>query len=426
MYKLTKFNKIWEVEEGKYLLYNSLSDTTMILAEDIYQNIMANRWEEIDDQTLQYLLTGYIIIQEDLDEKDIYEFEMMNLKTRKDKIGIVIVPSRTCNLACTYCMQNNLFNKDEHVFITKEVIDKYYEWIQDKLNKWGTSKLNFIFYGGEPLTTSKETLLYLFDKFNSLSIKPSYEMITNGINLLKYEEIFPKVTTFQITLDGGKEAHDTRRIHKDGSGSYDEIMYNIKTYLSMSKDNSIIFRMNIDKNNRDHLLDDVKEITSQLPMDQVTVSLNPVDPYKDGITDEYIHGDIRETALAMCKCHEYLKDKFNTEPRIWRMNCGVYSLCQWAFDTEGSIYKCPALTGEPERAVTTAFQKYMNSSFYKIMNYTLEDDNCISCAYLGLCYGACPRQKEFTHGHSCKKQFFEEYIPRMIELKYGIKNKVRK
>lgn len=182
----------------------------------------------------------------------------------------------------------------------------------------------------------------------------------------------------------------------------------------------------MEQNNREHLLDYIKDITSQLPMEQVSVSLNPVDPYNNLLSDEDIHGDLKDTASEICNCYKYLKDTYNTDPKIWRLNCGINSLVQWSFDTEGSIYKCPALTGEPQRAVTNVYQNHMNSSFYKTINHTLENEECLSCSYFGLCYGGCPRQKELTHTLSCKKSFFEEYISKMIELKYGIKNEFRK
>ncbi len=422
MYKLTYYNKIWAIDNENYILFNSISNAVLKLTKYVYNAIKDGRWNEIDEETLSCLLDGYVLIQQDLDGTDIYYYEMLNIKARKDKIGIFIVPSRTCNLSCTYCMQNNLFDNKQDVYITKEIIDRYFDWIQDGLNRWGSRKIDIIFYGGEPLTTSEEMLIYLIKKFNELSVKPVYGMITNGVNLMKYTEVLKYMNSIQITIDGNKEVHDSRRIFKDGRGSYDIIINNIKEYLSFSKDKTITLRMNVDKNNRGNLLEDIESIASELPMDQITVSLNPVDPYEKGINDKIIHGDIRETALAIVRVSRYLKEKYNIEPKIWRLNCGVSSMCQWSFDTEGSIYKCPALTGEPHRAVTNIYQSHMNSSFYNIMNRKVGNNECLKCTYLGYCYGGCPRQNELTDDISCKKAFFNEYIPQMIEIKYNVHN----
>ena len=161
MYKLTYYNKIWAIDNENYILFNSISNAVLKLTKDIYNVIKDGRWNEIDEETLSCLLDGYVLIQQDLDGTDIYNYEMLNIKARKDKIGIFIVPSRTCNLSCTYCMQNNLFDNKQDVYITKETIDSYYNWIQDRLNRWGSRKIDIIFYGGEPLTTNEEILIYL-------------------------------------------------------------------------------------------------------------------------------------------------------------------------------------------------------------------------------------------------------------------------
>ncbi|MEG2288676.1 MAG: 4Fe-4S cluster-binding domain-containing protein [Clostridium sp.] len=421
MYKLSTFNKIWPIDNDTNMIFNSVSKTTLKVSNKMLNHLHQGDWDKINEATIQFLLNSYILIHEELNSEDIYKFELTTMNAEKETLGIFLVPSRKCNLACTYCIQNNLFENKDSLEITPDVIDGYFNWIQEKIAMWGTQKIDIIFYGGEPLTTNKEILYYLFDKFNQLDLKPNYRVITNGVNLMNYSYIFPYIKSFQITLDGKKDAHDTRRIFKDGRGSYDIILSNIKEYLSLSKSYSVIIRMNVDKDNRDNLLDDLIEITNQLPMDQIEVSLNPVDPYTEDIDDESIHGDIGLTAKSICDCQEYISSTYNKEPKLWALNCGISSLCQWSFDTEGSIYKCSAHTGSPERAVTTIYQKNMNSSFYKLVNRKISSD-CMKCCYIGLCNGGCPRQEEILHHVSCKKDFFNEYIPRIIQIKHKIKS----
>lgn len=422
MYRLSAFNKVWQISDNQHLLYNSISDATIQLTNQMLDRIENNKWETFKKNTLEFMLNSYILLPESITEEDIYNFNNANIIANKNRLGVFIVPSRKCNLSCTYCMQNNLFDNKENLEITKEVIDGYYEWLKAKISQWEPKKLDIIFYGGEPLTTNITTLNYLLNRFNCLPINPNYRIITNGVNLMKYHEIFDKVKKFQITIDGRKEIHDTRRIFKDGKGSFDIIIKNILDYLALDNENSIIIRFNVDKDNRNSLLEDIKSITSMLPMKKIDININPVDPYGEGITDRDIHSDIKLTAKAICDCQEYLSLKFNIKPHIWRINCGITSLCQWSFDTDGSIYKCPALTGDPERAVTSIFQTNFNDNFYKTVNRHI-DNKCKTCCYLGICGGGCPRQEEFIHGIACKREFFDSYIPRIIEIKHGITGK---
>lgn len=419
MYNMTSFNKIWEINDEECVLFNSLSKTTLKLSKESINDLRNGNWENFDIEMLELMLIGYIISHEGISSRDIYKFELVNGIAKKDRLGIYFVPSRRCNLACSYCIQNNLFDEKENMEITPEIIDKYYDWLQEKINLWNVKEITGIFYGGEPLTTNKNTFKYLLEKFDELEVKPKYTMITNGVNIVEYSEIFEKIKYIQVTLDGNKEIHDSRRIFKNGSGSYDLIMEGLKKYLLLSKDHKATVRFNIDKTNRDNILEDLKNIINELPIDQINVNISPVDSYSEGINDTHIHGDIRVTAKIICECYEYLS-QYNIEPQIWQVGCGVQSFTQWSFDTEGSIYKCPGHTGFSEYAVTSVFKNSMNSSFLKIMNRQVSDE-CINCCYIGICNGGCYHQEQIQQKTPCRKDLFDEVIPRMTNLKYGIK-----
>ncbi len=56
----------------------------------------------------------------------------------------------------------------------------------------------------------------------------------------------------QITLDGTREIHNQRRVKKDGSGTFDEVITGIKIALS-SKTIVPLIRINIDKSNLQYI-----------------------------------------------------------------------------------------------------------------------------------------------------------------------------
>lgn len=420
MYKLSLYNKIWKISDGSFMVFNTISGGVFILKDEIYKSLQANQWEKISEETIVTLLKAYVLIPKQNENKDIFNFELLGARAQKDRLGIFIVPSRLCNLECTYCIQNNLFENKSDSFLTKTIIDKYYEWIEERIQKWGTRKLDIIFYGGEPLTADTSVLQYLIEKFDLLPTKPSYRLISNGTKLSSYANFLKHMDTVQITMDGNRQIHDQRRVTKNNTGTYDIILKNIFQYLEVSENNKVIIRMNVDKENRESLLDSIKKIINCLPIHQIEFQLCPVDPYLEGMTDKMVHGDIKKTANAITDAYAFLKKDYNKSPYIWRVNCGVSSICQWSFDTEGSIYKCPAQTGKPEEAVYNVNEGYFRSSFYNTMNHVTDEEDCLACTYLGICYGGCIRQRELTGNKSCKKDFFDEYIPRIIEIKYGV------
>lgn len=64
----------------------------------------------------------------------------------------------------------------------------------------------------------------------------------NATNLLKIG-----VNSFQITIDGNKENHDSSRVLKNGFGTYDVIVSNLLNLKASASDYKVIIRANISK-----------------------------------------------------------------------------------------------------------------------------------------------------------------------------------
>ena len=419
MYHLSAFNKIWKSNYSDgYLLYNSMSHTKLRLSADGKTRLLNCQFDTFSEEILTVLRAGYIILDEGVTNGDIYKFKISNIVANKDTLGIFVIPNQTCNLACTYCQQSNLFDHHENTQMTREVIDGCYEWLNYYLRLWRSRELNIVFYGGEPLLTNKNILKYLFNKFSKLPVIPKYLVITNGTTLFENKEFFDYFNDVQVTIDGGASIHDHRRPFKDGSGSYELIISNVKKYANSIIDPSthqLTIRFNVDKDNRDTLVRNIAKITKKLPMDRVSVSLNIIDTYEKYGNMNDFHGDIADTAKTICDGHEFLLREYGIRPRVWRINCGVSSLVQWVFDSDGSIYKCPVYTGNPTSAVSTVWDRTFNKRFYAAVNRRA-DLKCMECCYLGICYGGCMYQQDIRGKKDCKKRFFDVYIPRMVEL----------
>ena len=139
--------------------------------------------------------------------------------------------TQACNLRCAYCTYSGNFVNRHHSNVrmsyetAKSAVDFY---IKHSTN---TDKLNFGFYGGEPLLEFDliKNIIEYIEK-NSEGKEKGYNLTTNAT--LLNEEI---VSFFQeydvrltISIDGPKEIHDKNRIKKDCSGSFDTIIENIK------------------------------------------------------------------------------------------------------------------------------------------------------------------------------------------------------
>lgn len=391
MYKLTPYNVIKET--GEYILiYNTLSSACIAVEKNDFKLYENSNFSTIDKEFLEYLVKSYIIAEKDSDFKEIFNFVKQEVYTQTKHLGITLIPSRRCNLRCTYCFQNNLFENDRHFEYTRETIDKIVSWINEHIKLWNSEEMTIIFYGGEPLTTNEEILKYLFREFNKLPIKINYHMITNGTLIPNHSLVLKNVTVLRVTIDGPKEIHDTRRIQIDGKGTYTRILNNIKEFLKENPDKKISIRINVDKNNRNTLIESIKNVLKIIDTNRISFNMHPVEPYSDKVTVEDIHGDIRETARKIVECYNFLFEKGIT-PFIWTVNCGINTMSQWVFDTDGSIFKCSQHAGLVEESVSHVNSHMLNKNFYKIMNRKY-DDECQLCKYVGVCDGGCYQQEK--------------------------------
>ncbi len=100
-------------------------------------------------------------------------------------------------------------------------------------------------YGGEPLLYPGVCLAVLAAVRNA-DRKANAMLVTNGYLLdepLSVSLHEAGVTAAQITLDGPAHVHDTRRTTKDGRGTFERVVQNIKTAARHMK---VLVRVNID------------------------------------------------------------------------------------------------------------------------------------------------------------------------------------
>jgi uncharacterized protein len=266
--KLSKYHLTTDVLDdvempNKRIIFSTRTGISFLIDENIYQNLLINNFNNIDEEFLNSFKECELIIDEGEDEYKKIITENRETTEEVNVLSMTIQPSANCQLGCHYCGQSH--SKD---YAKDDVIDLYLKRIIHFLdNDSKYTGLNIIWYGGEPLT-GLSSIKNASSKFIDLCIERklnySATMVTNGLSLKlnlftnlvqKY-----KVSNFQITLDATAESHDTRRVTKDGrKPTFNLIVKNIKDITSSEFYNKnechISIRINIDKTNH-HLVDD--------------------------------------------------------------------------------------------------------------------------------------------------------------------------
>lgn len=318
--------------------------------------------------------------------------------TESPIFSVYIIFSYKCNMACIYCFEEK--NKTKKI-MSNETLDyvlEYIDWLST------IKKVEIVFYGGEPLLeTNKNNISKIMKHYNNNS-NIYYRFITNGLNIPSYMPLLKKykhkISKFVITIDGDEQTHNTKRIHHDNSGTYNEVISSINTLTN--NDFLVTIRLNIDKSsihNQENSISDINRLITK--KENLSIDIHVIhyryDPTYDepSLSDIYLLSNqlktfknlsINYSHPIMRFCNQ-LNRKKHIKPFIFEDRCAYNS--NRIIDLNGDIYKCAEAMTEKSLCIGNVHDN----------NNILETSKCIECTssckrcdYYLLCYGKCSLQ----------------------------------
>ena len=226
--KKSKFNFCYKRDNNENIIYNTFSKAIILLDDEEYSQYEG---QEIQNENIKKeLLENGIYVEDDFNEMDFLKYFHYKTKFSNETLYLTIAPTLDCNFACPYCYENRRKGK-----MTQEIQDAIVDFVEDAISK-GTKKLDISWYGGEPLLYP-DIVESLSRRINDLAQRSgctvSMHMVTNGYLLTEpIVEMLDEVgvSRIQITLDGLKNYHDVRRPLRNGAGTFDKIIENLKLF----------------------------------------------------------------------------------------------------------------------------------------------------------------------------------------------------
>jgi len=402
--KPSRYNHFFEAEDGNILAFNAYTTVLALMTKEEYeitQNILKdpnnfsfNSKEELELK--ENLKKGGFLIEEDDDE-----FESLKLKNRIDRfsnsyLGLTIVPTLNCNFNCFYC-----YEEKKKIDMSKEVEDAIVKFVRNRINN--VKSLSVSWYGGEP-TLRIEQIERLTKKFKKLCKEKgcSYSagIVSNGYLLDRDMAKTLKrlsVNSVQITIDGPKEVHDKRRVLRNGKGTFDKIIDNIKNIHDILR---VSVRVNVDRDNAERVFELFDYIEKIGLKNKISINIGHVKDYTDaclGIAKNCF--SLPEFAKFKVFFQEkIIKRGFSSfeYPRV-RMGaaCTADRLNTFVITPNGNIFKCWTevafseeysvgnILKEPTSAQKRNWRKWLLWDPY-------ENPECIHCNILPICNGGCP------------------------------------
>ena len=408
MYKISNYNIVTETDD-EIVVYNSFTKASIFLEKgssiDAFNSIDEFYKLSRDDQKI--LIDNGFVIDENRNELEEIKFKYEQNYYNEANLNIVLVPSLSCNFSCPYCFEKGLKCGEENVVKYFSILKKYG---RKNFKKYNT--IHFSLFGGEPLLFIKQIIEFLnWVKKDSEKNDYAYftSIITNGSLLT--EDILDSLLKhnlklLQITIDSDKDTHNTTRIFKNGTPSYDILIGKANMVVEKTrkiKDFNFLIRINLTNTTVEKVFDGLSAIPKR--------NRNKVNLLIRSVYNTHAYSDNNKNNNT--QINDYLKIGSKLGFKIFQESF-IFQSCEacagnkfFYLMPDLSVWKCindlkfsGACIGKISDDGVLEYNISTNAHWAKLAMGTFADDDCLKCKKLPDCYGGCILYK-CKH---CKKQ----------------------
>lgn len=379
---------------------NGLRDKNLVINE------LKNKYDEAE------VSEAYDEIKELVDEgmlytKDMYEDIAHSSMDDRDYIKAVCLNIiHGCNLRCKYCFADEGEYHGHKGVMDIETAKKAIDYV---IKRSGPRKnIEIDLFGGEPtliMDTIKEIIKYARENEKKWNKNIRFTMTTNAtlLNEEMMDYMDKEMGNIILSLDGRKEVNDNVRIKVDGSGSYDDILPNIKKMVEKrNKDKMFYVRGTFTRANTDFYEDVMamanegfREISIEpvvLP-DEHPLSLREEDlptifDNYDKLYDEMVR---RKKEGDEFRFYHFNID-LNGGPCVYKRISGCGAGFEYvAITPQGEVYPCHQFVGREEYKLGTIYDDTYNTELAKKFKkaHIYNKPKCRDCWARFYCSGGC-------------------------------------
>lgn len=411
---------------GTSILFSARRGALIQVDDELLDAIGTNGLDVDEEQTLAEL--GFLVPDHESEQQEMCSFIDESNRMSRSFSALVIL-NLSCNLACSYCFEGN--RRGAH-FMGDDTADRLVAYlIAGPVAEERTLSLRF--YGGEPLLsvpTIRRIARPLKEVMDARGLSFSFSLTTNGTLLtreLVEELILLGLTGATVTLDGPPDVHDTARPFVGGGGSFSAILANLKSVADLI-DLEIGGNFTPETYREYPRLFDLLMAEGLGPDRLALVRFNAVmSSGANRALPEFTGGcaSVNEPWLkeATLFIREELLRRGYPAPGLSPHFCAIEADDSLIVNHDGTLYRCPAFIGlegldagnladgPSDYAVTHGLGAWKN-------------EECLSCAYLPLCFGGCRYYGYLEHGRidcvSCGRELFDAIVGPFLalEVKY--------
>lgn len=419
--KQSKYNCILQDNTGM-VIYNAATDQLVALTPQLANIFNEGKAapEKIKAQHAElydHLLQKGIFVCDDADETEAYIRKREEYERSSGEYTITINPTLACNMSCWYCYESHKNMPAMSADVKQSVLLLIDKLLADNKLK----KLNLSFFGGEPLLYFDKVVVDIINhakmQCKAFDAKLSIHFTTNAYlltdNVLKQLEGLD--VSFQITIDGGKQVHDSVRKTKGGEPTYARIVEHI--HQTLSHGFPVGVRFNYTAKSIPSFIDVVKDFSHLQQEQKQLVNFTFQRVWQDNEGDasqveqqvEHIERAFEQAGLFVNNAKSYIVPY-----------CYADGVNTAVVNYNGDLFKCTARDFAPkskEGTLAADGTLRWNERLRKRMSIRHGSDTCLQCRIYPICHGGCSQMKlEAPDGiSSCPKGYDEDKIKKIME-----------
>lgn len=419
--KQSKYNCILQDNTGM-VVYNAATDQLVALTPQLANIFNEGKAapEKIKAQHAElydHLLQKGIFVCDEADETETYIRKREEYERSSGEYTITINPTLACNMSCWYCYESHKNMPAMSADVKQSVLLLIDKLLADNKLK----KLNLSFFGGEPLLYFDKVVVDIINhakmQCKAFDAKLSIHFTTNAYLLTDsvLKQLEGLDVSFQITIDGGKQVHDSVRKTKGGEPTYARIVEHI--HQTLSHGFPVGVRFNYTAKSIPSFIDVVKDF-SHLQQEQkqlVNFTFQRVWQDNEGDADqvgqqvEHIERAFEQAGLFVNNAKSYIVPY-----------CYADGVNTAVVNYNGDLFKCTARDFAPkskEGTLAADGTLRWNERLRKRMSIRHGSDTCLQCRIYPICHGGCSQMKlEAPDGiSSCPKGYDDDKIKKIME-----------
>lgn len=395
--KFSRYNVLVK-HEGQNLLFNGLSGALITITSDLVELIRKNEEVPLKIKDEEPIFFDALIQTRALIDQNVDELAEIRERNRRavfeDKhFELTINPTMDCNFKCWYCYESHVPGR-----MSLETRNNTLRMVERLILDEKITGLHLGWFGGEPLMGFDEIIYPLTKSLSNLikqhQIAFSSHITTNAFLLdskrvKRIEEI--GLNSFQITLDGNRERHNSVRfLKKSQRGTFDRVVSNINLLLTEVQNININLRINFEDvtlRNINDIIDIFPEVNRhRLKVDFQRVWQTSQIETSDDLLREVMH-KFRKNGYEVCSGS-------NDFSLYTGKKCYADKLYQALVNWDGNVFKCTARDFTPKNADghlssdgQVIWKEKRKSARFKRAPF--ERTRCLDCSLLPICMGPC-------------------------------------